>query len=268
MNTSLFRRSFKDRRRSMAWWALGIALLGAMYTALYPALEDLFTELDDYPEEILKAFGLEGAADLATPAGYLQVELMSFMAPIAFIVFAAIMGVGAIAGSERKGEMELLLANPISRSTVFAQRFWAMLASVVILAAILWATIAIGIPLGVWSELGLWNLVQAMLSLVLLGCAFGAIALCASGVTGNSGVSYSLVGALALGTFVINSFSQIIDGMDPAKWATPFHYYMGSDPLTSGLNWWHALVPAGITVLMYFVGNVAFSRRDLKQPGA
>jgi len=264
---SLFKKSFTDRRRSMGWWGLGMALLGGMYTALYPSLEDLFTELDEYPEEILQAFGLEGTAELATAEGYLQVELFSFMAPIAFIVFATILGVGAIAGSERKGEMELLLANPISRASVYAQRFWAMIASSVALAVVLWAVLAIGIPLGAWPDMSNWNLIQATLSLVLLGWSFGSLALCLSAATGNSGISYSVIGALALGTFVLNSFSQIIDGLEGAKWATPFHYYMGSDPLTEGLNWWHALVPLGIIVITYAVGHVMFNRRDLKQPG-
>lgn len=268
MNLVLFRRSFKDRRRSMVWWATGMALLGVMFTALYPALEDLLADLDEYPEDVLKALGLEGAADLATPEGYLQVELFSIMAPIAVIAFAAILGVNAIAGSERKGEMELLLANPISRATVFAQRFGAMLVSTAMLGVVLWVVLAIGIPFNIWPDLSNWNLVQALVSLVLLGWAFGSLSICLAGATGNSSISYSVVGAIALGTFVISSFAQIIDGMEPLKWVSPFHYYIGSNPLTDGLNWWHALVPLGVTAGTYVAGLYMFNRRDLKQPGA
>lgn len=268
MNLALFRRSFKDGRRSMIWWAVGVALLGAMFTALYPALKDLLADLDEYPEDVLKALGLEGTADLATAEGYLQIELFSIMAPIAVIAFAANLGVNAIAGSERKGEMELLLANPISRATVYAQRFAAMLVSTMVLGFVIWVVLAIGIPLNTWPELNNWNLVQALISLVLLGWAFGSLALCMSGATGNSALSYAIVGALALGTFVISSFAQIVEGMESLKWISPFHYYIGSDPLTSGLIWWYTLVPLGITAVTYVVGQTIFDRRDLKQAGS
>ncbi len=267
MNAALFRRSFKDRRRSMIWWSIGIALLGGMFTALFPALEDLLADLDEYPEDVLKALGLEGTADLATPEGYLQIELFSIMAPIAFIAFAAIFGVNAIAGSERKGEMELLLANPISRSTVFIQRFGAMLIATLLLGVGLWVVLAAGIPAGIWSDLNNWNLVQALISLILLGWAFGSLAFCISAATGNTGLTYSVIGAIALGSFVVNSFSQIIEGMEPFKWLSPFYYYLGSDPLTQGLNWWHTLVPLGVILVTYFAGQIAFERRDLRQAG-
>lgn len=267
MSTVVFRRSFKDRIRSMTWWSIGVASLGAMFTALFPSLEDLLADLDEYPEDVLKALGLEGAADLATPEGYLQVELFSIMAPIAFIAFTVILGVNAIAGSERKGEMELLLANPVARATIFGQRFAAMLVSTLVLGLALWIVLAIGIPLGVWADLDNWNLIQALFSLVLLTWAFGSLAICLSAATGNAGLSYSIVGAIALSTFMINSFSQIIDGMEPFRWLSPFHYYLGSDPLTQGLNWTHTLVPLGVIVVTYVIGRIAFERRDLKQAG-
>ncbi len=267
MSKVLFRRAFKDRRRSFAWWALGLALLGGMYTALFPSLGDLLSQLDEYPEEILKAFGLEGVAQLGTPEGYLQLELFSIMAPISVIVFATVLGVGAIAGAERSGEMELLMANPISRTTVFVQRFAAMLIATVGTGVVFWIVTSIGIPVGVWPDLDNWKLTQALISLVLLGWAFGSLGLGLSGATGNSGLSYSIVGATALGTFVLNSFSKTIDGLDPAKWASPFHYYLGSSPLTDGINWWHTLVPLAITAVAFVVGLYMFNRRDLKQPG-
>jgi ABC-2 type transport system permease protein len=245
-----------------------MALLGGMFTALYPALDDVLSGLDEYPEDVLRALGLEGTADLATAEGYLQIELFSIMAPIAIIAFATILGVNAIAGSERKGEMELILANPISRATVYAQRFAAMLVSTMVLGFVLWVVLAIGIPLNIWPDLSNWNLVQTLISLVLLGWAFGSLGFCLSGATGNSTLSYGIVGALALGTFVISSFAQIVKGIEPLKWISPFHYYIGSDPLTSGLNWWYTLVPLGVAAVTYVVGQAMFDRRDLKQAGS
>jgi ABC-2 type transport system permease protein len=266
MNMTLFRRSFKKRRRSLAWCAVGMLLLAIMYTALYPSIKDVYSQMDQFPEDILKAFGLEGIGDLGTASGYLQVELFSFMGPIVVIAFGAVLGVGAIASSERSGEMELLLANPISRTTVVVQRFLAMLAFIVLLSGVLWFGLVVGTPFDVWPGLNQWNLIEAVLSLIFLGWAFGSLALALSAITGSSGLSYAIVVAIALTTFILNSFSQIIPDLEGMKWVSPFYYYTGSNPLTDGLNWWHALVPLGITVTAFAISLFAFNRRDLKSP--
>ena len=266
MNMPLFRRSFKERRRSLAWWAVGMLLTALIYTALYPSIKDVYTQMDQFPEDLLKAFGLEGIGDLGTASGYLQVELFSFMAPIIVIAFGAVLGVGAIASSERSGEMELLMANPISRTTVVVQRFIAMLVFIVLLSVVLWFGLAIGTPFDVWPGLNQWNLIQAVISLILLGWAFGSLAMAFSAVTGASGLSYGLVVVIALLTFMLNSFSQIIESLETMKWVSPFYYYTGSNPLTDGLNWWHTLVPIGIIAVALAVSLFAFNRRDMKSP--
>ena len=77
-------------------------------------------------------------------------------------------------------------------------------------------------------------------------------------------MSYAVVGALAVASFVLNSFTQIVEELDPLKWITPFQYYSGSTPLVDGLTWWHPLVSLGIAAASYMAGRYAFERRDLK----
>ena len=49
-----------------------------------------------------------------------------------------------------------------------------------------------------------------------------------------------------------------------ARW-TPFHYYLGSDPLVNGMHWGHGAILAGLVVALVALAVVFFDRRDLRQ---
>ena len=261
---SILQQALQEQVRSLIWWCVGIALTAGLYVAIYPAIKDVFAELEDTPAEFLQTLGVEGVADLATPAGCLHVELFSITAPVIFMIFTIARGVGAIAGAERSGDMELLLANPVERSQIVWQRFVAMLASASVLAVIMWATLAVGIPIGVWSELSLWNLTQAMFSLLLVGGAFGGLAFAMSGATGRTGLSYGVVGVLAVATYIINGLAQTVESIEFLQWISPFHYYVGNDPLANGIQVWHALVLLAIIAVGLILAVTTFQRRDLR----
>jgi len=50
------------------------------------------------------------------------------------------------------------------------------------------------------------------------------------------------------------------------KW-TPFGYYLNSDPLVNGMDWWHGLVLLVLTIVFVGLAAVLFQRRDLRQRG-
>ncbi len=51
-----------------------------------------------------------------------------------------------------------------------------------------------------------------------------------------------------------------------AGWAkiSPFHYYLGSDPLVNGMHWGHGAVLAGVFVVLVAASLPAFQRRDIR----
>ncbi|NQW16898.1 MAG: ABC transporter permease subunit [Chloroflexi bacterium] len=261
--SDIFRQTLREQSRSLLWWSIGVAAIAGIYVLVYPAISDVFADSEELPTDFLQAFGVDGAADLATPEGFLNVELFSVTAPALLMIFAIARGIGAIAGSERSGEMELLLSNPISRRHILSQRAAAMLLSTSALGVVIWAVLASGIPLNVWPELSFWALTQASISLILLGWAFGTLAICASGITGNTGLSYGVIGAFAVATYLINGLAQSVTVLEPFRWLTPFHYYLGNDPLVNGIEIWHSLVLVAIIVGSYLLAVRSFDRRDL-----
>ena len=67
------------------------------------------------PATLRSLFAATGA-DMSTPVGYIQIELMSFMGPLLVILYAVLAGSAAVAGEEDRHTLDLLLANPVSRA--------------------------------------------------------------------------------------------------------------------------------------------------------
>jgi ABC-2 type transport system permease protein len=45
--------------------------------------------------------------------------------------------------------------------------------------------------------------------------------------------------------------------------SSPFHWYLGGDPLTNGVQWGGTAAPAVTTVVLVAVGTLGFGRRDI-----
>lgn len=97
-----------DQRRSLLGWSVALVLLVAMYVAIWPSVRDqpsMSDFLDQMPQAFRSLFAATGA-DLSTGAGYVQVELLSFMGPIVVLIYAVGSGSSAVAGEEERRTMD------------------------------------------------------------------------------------------------------------------------------------------------------------------
>ena len=244
---------------SLMFFMMGL-LIGPTYTLIDDALKNA---ADQFPEVLLAFFG---GGDMGTPEGFYQVETFGMMAPIAVMVATVAIGARAVAGEEANNTMGLLLANPVKRSTVVLQKTIAMVIYGFVVGIATFAGVAGGSLLGgLGMDMG--NIAAASLLVTLLGLAFGAFSLALGAGTGKTRVAvYGTVGA-ALAFHIVNAFAPYSDNLSfLAKWS-PFYYYLGSDPLNSGMHWGHAAVLTGLTLVLIGLAVVLFQRRDLRQTG-
>ena len=121
-------KTIRDQRRSYAAWCAGVVLLVAMYVALWPSIKgqpSMQDFLDQMPPAFRNLFAMSGA-DMSTPVGYIQVELLSFMGPVLVLLYAIGIGSSAVAGEQDRGTLELLLTTPASRGRVLVDKAIAM----------------------------------------------------------------------------------------------------------------------------------------------
>jgi ABC-2 type transport system permease protein len=234
--------------------------IGPLYNVITGPIKEFGASL---PPTLLALFG---GGNLSTAEGFYQIEIFGMMVPAAVMVATIAIGARALAGEEQNRTMGLLLSNPVSRSSIVMQKVVAMVIEGI--------AVGISIFVGVWlgsviGRLGMSaaNIAAASLLGTLLGLAIGAIALALGAATGRVRVAvYGAVGVALVG-HILNAFlplNQSTKGL--VKW-TPFAYYLNSDPLVNGMDWWHGLVLLVLTIVFVALAVVLFQRRDLRQRG-
>ncbi|MFQ5947768.1 MAG: ABC transporter permease subunit [Acidimicrobiia bacterium] len=265
MGLEVFHRTVADRRRSLLGWGLGLVALVTLSVAVFPAVRDrpeLNDLLKDSPEFVFQLFGLEAGAEFFAPESYLSSRLFAGVLPLMLLIFLIGFGVNTIAGEERDGTLDLLLANPIARSRVVLEKFWAMVVSSTLLAVVTTVTLLIGV-VAVDMDVSLAALVGAVAQMLLLALMFGALALAAGCATGRRGLSIGLSSGIAVGSFVVYGLAPLAEALEPAEKISPFFYYLGSNPVQNGLHLGHAAVMLAATAVLLGASLVTFRRRDV-----
>lgn len=235
--------------------AMGL-MMGVVYAAIEPRVADLG---DALPSELLALFG---GGDMSTPEGFYQIEVFGLVTPIALMVATISVAARALAGEEESRTIGLLLANPVSRSRVLAEKAITMVAFGVVVGVVTFAGVAAGVLLA-GVELSISGLAATCALATLIGLLFGALSLLVGAATGRVGLAISVPVAAALVLHTMNALASLNDSW----WGvlTPFHYYLGSDPLATGWSLLNAAVLAVATLALIAVAFPAFGRRDLRQ---
>jgi ABC-2 type transport system permease protein len=189
-------------------------------------------------------------------------ELLSIVMPVLFIIFAVLSGADATAGEEDRRTIDLLLANPISRTRVVLEKFAALTTVVVAMGVALVLTLLVG---GLAADLrpDAWHLVQATGAIVLLAVGFGALALALGAWRGRRGLARGLAAAVAAGTYLLGSLALLVSSLSDYRYASPFYYAIGAQPLRNGLGIGYALVLVVSVAVPAVLAVALFERRDL-----
>ena len=237
-------------------------LIGPLYNLIDPGVLDFSGDL---PDELMTLFGM-GDGDMSTPVGWYRGETFGLVAPIAALLVGIVVGSRALAGEEARRTMGLLLANPVSRTSILLQKAAAMTLLVITVGVATFSGVTIGSLLG-GLDIGVANIAAVSVLMTLLGLVFGGLALALGAATGR--VRPAAFGAIGAGLVlhVANALLPLNESLAGLSRFTPFHYYTASDPLANGLDWGHAAVLAGLAAALIAVSMALFRRRDLCQKG-
>jgi ABC-2 type transport system permease protein len=264
----VYRRSLRDNRRWLAWWSAGMVALNVLTAAFFPTVEgdqSFDNVVAGLPAPMKSLIGLKAGMSISTAPGYLNARLLSLLLPVLLVIFAIGTGSRAIAGAEEDGTLELLLANPVSRSRVVVERFAAMctlLAVLVVIAAL--SLLAIAPPFGLLNGVALANLLQAYLAAFCLSLLFGAVAFGLGAALGLRSTSLGMAAAAAVGGYLLQALLANSPSLDGLRSLSPWQWY-GAEPIIVAGSTAVAFVPALVTTVVVTVaGWWRFRRRDLR----
>jgi ABC-2 type transport system permease protein len=239
-------------------------LIGVLYQ--FMPIDTMVNLVENFPEAEVIFAAIGGGGDFSTPEGFFQLEIFGLMAPAALILVGIAVGGRALSGEESRRTMGLLLANPIPRHKIIIEKSLAMVFCAVITGVATFLGITFGALLG-GLDMNIANVAATCLLVTLLGMVFGALALALDAAVGNGRVAVFGSIGIALVSYIMSSFLPLSDSLAGfARW-TPYYYFLGSDPLFTGMNWGHGAILAGLTLGLIALSVVLFQRRDLREGG-
>ncbi|GAB2817661.1 ABC transporter permease subunit [Lentzea nigeriaca] len=265
MTTDLMTKSLRDNRGSTIGWGIVLVASVLLQLAVYPAVRGAAVEfeklLESYPDAFKALFNVQQS--LASGVGYLQGEVFGFLAPLVLLGVAIGQAARATAGEEKAHTMDLLLANPISRTRLLLDKALAVLVSLALV------TVSFGVVLVMGSSvagLGVpWlDLVFAVKASAVVALPFGALALLIGALTGQPGLAVAIPVGLGLLTYLLDALSPLSEGLRPWRVLSPFHHAAVNDALTGHPNWLGLAGLVVVTAILVVGAAQAFEHRDIR----
>ncbi len=261
---NLFTKTLYDKRAFIIGWSLGLAFIGFLMALFYPAFHQ-DNGIDQLVKSLPPAFqGLVGNLDnLKELSTYLGSQLFDIRVPIFISILTIILAVGLTVGEEEKGQLRTLLALPLSRTRILLSKW---LAIVIICFAVTVATI-IGIEIGVkvigesldWIVLLRLGSMMWLLSVTIATMIFG-IGL----ATGNKGATTGIGVFVTVGSFLLTTFAQSVDWLQPYENISLLHYFHAPDIARGVIDLWDVAVYICIIIVFLLIAFVLFRHRDVR----
>jgi ABC-2 type transport system permease protein len=266
MNGSLFWRTLAWQRTRWIIVTLAIFGWGVLIPVIYGAFSDVVRDLANsgaFPEELMNF----GSGSLFTLPGAVTLGTQHPLAISMLAIFAVGATSTAIAGERQRGTLEVLLARPVSRVTVYLTVAIGLLLVVAVVLAALFGGFVVGATIqGVIDELRLEHVPMVFLNGFLLWAAFAAFGLAAS-------VSFDRAGpaiGLTLAYLIVNYFLEIIGSLwQDVAWTQEyslFHHFQPTEILAGEIDPVDLVILAVATVVPIVYALIVFPRRDLAAP--
>jgi ABC-2 type transport system permease protein len=254
--------ALRVRRSTLIGWTASLALTMVAFMAMFPSIAEMdFAKIaQQYPEGLLKAFGIESIEQLSTAGGFLNLELFGALLPLALIFLPIGMVAHAIAANEERGYLVPLLALPLSRRSVMAgAAASAVIAQLIAIVAIVVSAMVASLVVGAGLNFG--DILESSLGTLPLGTLAAGVAVVVAGVTARRGLATSIAAATIFAMYLIEVLSSFSGLFHDIRWISVFNYY--SKWLTDGIAWPEFTAILGVSVLLMVVGGGLFARRDV-----
>ena len=266
MNGPLFRHAWRSQRLKLLLVSLALLIWGGLQPVIYARFGSQFKALLDsgiFP----KQFARLGSGDIFSLSGAVALGLIHPIGLILTSVFAVGFSTSAIAGERQRGTLEVVLARPVGRRSLYFTLLAASFGFVGLsIAALLAGAVAGSFAAGVLGEFPLGQLPLLWLNAELLFGSLAAIGLAAS-------VSFDrFTPALGwtMGIVVVMYVLEVLGSLWPAaEFLQPyslFHYLKPKAILTGIADPLDFAVLAGAVIAAIGWAVTVFPRRDLAAP--
>jgi len=259
--------------QTMRWQRIRLLIVGLagigwglLIPVFYNAFSDVMRDLANsgaFPRELMSF----GSGSLFTLPGAITLGLQHPLAIAMLGIFAVGASATAVAGERARGTLEVLLARPISRLSLYVSLLLALLVTVlIVLVAIIGGMVGGSAIQGLTDELDLGQLPLVLLNGFGLWAAFTTFGLAASVTFDRPGPAIGL----SLAYLVINYFLEILGSLwTDAAWTQEYSLFHHFDPgaiLSGDVAPLDLVIVVVAAVIPVIYAIIVFPRRDLAAP--
>ena len=254
---NIFLYEIKTYIKSVIIWSA--AILGLLFTfmAFFPAFSSdtalLEQMLENYPEEILKAFGMSSSLSLSSISGYFAFIFLFVQLCIA--IQSANYGFHLLSVEERELTADFLMSKPVSRNRIIISKFLAAFTSLTITNIFIWLGSFGSIIL--FSDGGTYsteNIILLLLTIIFFQLFFlsGGMVISVSIKKIRNVLTFSM--AFSFGMYIIYALQSIVGGKFLGI-LTPFSHFEPSYIIKNG----HYNIPMTIISLIVIIFSLTAS---------
>jgi ABC-2 type transport system permease protein len=264
----LYRSMLARFRGQILGWGLALFLLSWPVVSTYDVVHKEQQRIEQLAKNFAPFIAMMGGniENLTSPAAYLSMRYFALL-PVILGIFALLGGSGLLASDEENGTLDLVLAHPVSRTTLFLGRWLAFC------TALLGILTLACLGVSVWMRGTLLRESVSQGEIILPYCSllaallfFGNLALLLSMVLPSRRAAASVTGMVLVVSFFLTSLARLDPGLHALARFSPLDYYQSGEAV-HGLNvtWLAGLLTlAGLfTVLAWW----CFERRDIRVAG-
>ncbi len=223
---TLFLHELKRNKLALIIWSAAISFMLGICVIIYPEMSaemgeisDMFANMGAFSD----AFGMD-QLNFGEFMGYFAIECGNTLG-LGGSIFAAILGISALAKEEQNRTAEFLLSHPVSRTKILTSKALSILCQIVIMnLSVIIVTILGTFAIGERAEIG--KIALLFLANLLMQIEIAAITFGISAFLNRGGLGIGI--GVAFGFYFINILANLSKDIEFLKYITPFGYTDGS----------------------------------------
>lgn len=231
---TVWSKTLWEIRVGLFGWGLGLAVLIFLH---FPSYASLSLQTRNATLQYAQNFRFLGEpVALLTPGGYATWHTLGLL-PIILGIWTVLVGSRLVRGEEEYGSLEVVLATPLLRGRILAEKIAALLTAVLVISLLF----ALGAVIGEASAGFQVDIAGAVLAGVNIGVTaflFGMLALVLSQLLQHRAAATGVAGTLMAFSYLLNGLGRVIEHGEWIGRLSPLYYYDMSKPLiaTYGTN--------------------------------
>ena len=223
---ALFWHELKRGKIMLAAFTGAIAFMLGICVIIYPEMAGEMAEMSNMFADMgafSEAFGMD-QLNFGEFMGYFGIECGNTLG-LGGALFAALLGIGALAKEEKDKTAEFLLSHPISRTRIVSEKLLAVILQLLMMnLGIVAVTLLSTLPVEIEFEIG--TMLLLFFANFLLQVQIAAITFGISAFLSGNGLGIGL--GIAFGLYFLQILANLIKQTEFLKFITPFAYTDGS----------------------------------------